>query len=59
MQNLVPVGIPKEYPTSAKVVATTSNIHPSVVVGNKIDFLSEDILLKPGEGIVLQLGQSE
>jgi len=55
----IPVGIPKEHPTSAKVVATTSNIHPSVVVGNKIDFLSEDILLKPGEGIVLQLGQSE
>jgi len=50
----VPVGLPSDAPKHAKVVATTSNANPDTSVGKAFD-LGEDILLKPGQGVVLKL----
>jgi len=52
----IPDGVPAEHPKKATVMSTTSNVHPSIVEGKTIDFRSEDILLKPGEGVVFRLG---
>jgi len=52
----IPVGVPDEHPLTATVMSTTANIHPDIVAGKVIDFQSKDILLKPGEGVVLRLG---
>ena len=52
----VPVGLPSHCSKTAKVRATTANAHPDISVGKSIDLGEEDILLKPGQGVVLKLG---
>lgn len=52
----IPVGLAEDSPKKATVVATTANAHPSIAVDKVIDLGKEDILLKPGHGVVLRLG---
>jgi len=52
----IPVGLPSHFSEKAVVKATTSNAHPDMSVGKSIDLGQEDILLKPGQGVVLKLG---
>jgi len=52
----IPVGLPSHCSKTAKVRATTANAHPDISVGKSIDLGEEDILLKPGQGVVLKLG---